>query len=61
MFFVTFAHVSPRRKQTFEKHVKEVLASDEFKKKNQEAQGFFTGLKDFVFGRPTTLENAVSN
>lgn len=34
--------------------------SDEFKKKANEASHFLTKLKDFTFGRPTTLENIVS-
>ncbi|TEB38013.1 phosphoglycerate mutase-like protein [Coprinellus micaceus] len=42
----------------FTKHVKDFYASDDFKKKSQEAQPFFKGVKDYVFGRPTTLENA---
>ena len=43
----------------FQEHVKKVHSSDEFKKKNQDAQKFFHTLKDFVFGRPTTMENMV--
>ncbi|KAJ2922824.1 hypothetical protein H1R20_g14276, partial [Candolleomyces eurysporus] len=42
----------------FEKHIKAFYASDDFKKKSQEAQPFFKAAKDYVFGRPTTLENA---
>jgi len=42
----------------FEKHVKKVLASEKFKEVEKKAQPFFNSLKDFVFGRPTTLENA---
>ncbi|KAF9461823.1 histidine phosphatase superfamily [Collybia nuda] len=41
----------------FEKHTKEFYASQEFKNKANEAQSFFRGVKDYVFGRPTTLEN----
>lgn len=42
----------------FTQHVKKFYASDDFKKKAQEAQPFFRSVKDYVFGRPTTLENA---
>jgi len=45
--------------QNFEKHVKEFYASPAFKEKSKDAQPFFKAIKDFVFGRPTTLENAV--
>ena len=45
--------------QAFEKHVKEFYNSDDFKKKSQEAQNFFKSVRDYVFGRPTTLENSV--
>ncbi|KAL0955523.1 hypothetical protein HGRIS_001761 [Hohenbuehelia grisea] len=41
----------------FEKHIAEFHASDEFKEIEKQAQPFFKGVKDFVFGRPTTLEN----
>ncbi|KAF5392342.1 hypothetical protein D9757_001448 [Collybiopsis confluens] len=42
----------------FEKHIKEFYSSDEFKEKEKQAQPFFKSVKDFVFGRPTTLKNA---
>ncbi|KAG7091480.1 hypothetical protein E1B28_010511 [Marasmius oreades] len=42
----------------FSKHVAEFYSSEEFKKKDRDAQPFFGAIKDFVFGRPTTLENA---
>ncbi|KAF8622954.1 hypothetical protein AX15_006627 [Amanita polypyramis BW_CC] len=42
----------------FEKHIKGFYSSSEFKKVSESAQPFFRGVKDFVFGRPTTLENA---
>ncbi|KAF9449257.1 phosphoglycerate mutase-like protein [Macrolepiota fuliginosa MF-IS2] len=42
----------------FEKHIKDFYASDAFKKKAKDAESFFKGVKDYVFGRPTTLENA---
>ena len=46
--------------QAFEKHIEKVHNSDEFKKKAGDAEHFFSKLKDFTFGRPTTLENIVS-
>ena len=45
----------------FHERVKKIHSSEEFKKKNQDAQKFFQTLKDFVFGRPTTMENMVSS
>ncbi|KAH6910204.1 histidine phosphatase superfamily [Coprinopsis sp. MPI-PUGE-AT-0042] len=42
----------------FEKHIKEFYNSDDFKKKSQDAQTFFKSVRDYVFGRPTTLENS---
>ncbi|KAK1236297.1 hypothetical protein PQX77_000458 [Marasmius sp. AFHP31] len=42
----------------FSKHVQDFYSSDEFKKKERDAQPFFNVAKDFLFGRPTTLENA---
>jgi len=42
----------------FEKHIEEFYASDEFKEKEKDAESFFGAVKDFVFGRPTTLQNA---
>ncbi|EKM81291.1 hypothetical protein AGABI1DRAFT_112956 [Agaricus bisporus var. burnettii JB137-S8] len=42
----------------FQKHIKEFYASEDFKAKAKDAQPFFHAAKDFVFGRPTTLENA---
>lgn len=42
----------------FEKHTKQFYASPEFKAKAKEARPFFAAVKDYVFGRPTTLENA---
>ncbi|KAF8883292.1 histidine phosphatase superfamily [Infundibulicybe gibba] len=41
----------------FEKHIKNFYGSEEFKSKAKDAQPFFKGVKDYVFGRPTTLEN----
>ncbi|KAH8088959.1 phosphoglycerate mutase-like protein [Cristinia sonorae] len=41
----------------FQERVKKIQNSDEFKKKEQDAQKFFRTLKDFVFGMPTTMEN----
>ncbi|KAG5635326.1 hypothetical protein H0H81_011720 [Sphagnurus paluster] len=42
----------------FQKHVKKFYASPEFKAKAKDAQPFFRDIKDYVFGIPTTLENA---
>ncbi|KAG6876229.1 hypothetical protein C0992_000412 [Termitomyces sp. T32_za158] len=42
----------------FAKHTKDFYSSQEFKEKAQDAQSFFKAAKDFVFGRPTILENA---
>ncbi|KAL4262408.1 Histidine phosphatase superfamily protein [Pleurotus pulmonarius] len=42
----------------FQQHVAEFHASDAFKAKAKEAAGFYASVKDFVFGRPTTLENS---
>ncbi|KAF8911679.1 histidine phosphatase superfamily [Gymnopilus junonius] len=42
----------------FEKHIKDFYKSDDFKAKAKEAVPFFKAVKDYVFGRPTTLENA---
>ncbi|PPQ80102.1 hypothetical protein CVT25_001470 [Psilocybe cyanescens] len=43
----------------FEKHTKQFYGSDDFKAKSKDASSFFNGVKDYVFGRPTTLENAI--
>ncbi|KAH9485762.1 hypothetical protein JR316_0002677 [Psilocybe cubensis] len=43
----------------FEKHTKAVYGSDDFKTKSQEASSFFNAVRDYVFGRPTTLQNAI--
>jgi hypothetical protein len=48
-----------RHLQAFEAHVERVHESDEFKAKAREAQPFFHGVRDFIFGRPATLENIV--
>ena len=40
--------------------MKKFYASDEFKAAEKAAEPFFKIANDFVFGRPTTLENAVS-
>lgn len=42
----------------FEKHIKDFYSSSDFKEKAKEAAPFFSAVRDFVFGRPTTLENA---
>jgi len=46
--------------QAFEKHIEAFHHSEEFKKKAEDAKPFFKVIKDYVFGRPTTLENIVS-
>lgn len=45
--------------QAFEKHVAAWHNSDEFKAKKRDAEPFFNGIRDFVFGRPLNLENIV--
>lgn len=45
--------------QAFQKHISDVYASKNFKETAKAAQPFFDTIRDFVFGRPTTLENAV--
>lgn len=42
----------------FQEHVSKVYASSDFKAVAKAAQPFFGAVRDFVFGRPTTLENA---
>lgn len=44
----------------FQQHVVNVYASPEFKAVTKSAQPFFRSIRDFVFGRPTTLENVVN-
>ena len=46
--------------KAFEKHIADFYHSDAFKQKAEDAVPFFEGIKDFVFGRPTILENMVS-
>ncbi|KAJ6452638.1 histidine phosphatase superfamily [Mycena sanguinolenta] len=41
----------------FQKHVASFHESDAFKAKAKEADSFFKDIKDYVFGRPATLEN----
>ncbi|CAL1711849.1 unnamed protein product [Somion occarium] len=41
----------------FQKHVEQVLKSDKAREVEKNAQPFFNTLRDFVFGRPTTIEN----
>ncbi|KAG6847290.1 hypothetical protein H0H93_009041, partial [Arthromyces matolae] len=43
----------------FAKHTKSFYNSEAFKKKAKDAEHFFHAIKDFVFGRPATLENAI--
>ncbi|CCM06037.1 uncharacterized protein FIBRA_08283 [Fibroporia radiculosa] len=42
----------------FERHVRAVQASSEFKKVEKHAGHFFSDVRDFVFGRAASLENA---
>ncbi|KAH7883447.1 histidine phosphatase superfamily [Phlebopus sp. FC_14] len=42
----------------FEQHIAAVYGSSEFKATAKGAQPFFGAVRDYVFGRPTTLENA---
>jgi lysosomal acid phosphatase len=48
-------------RQAFEEHIQRFYASDEFKMKAREAEPFFNGIRDFVFGRPLSLQNIVSS
>ncbi|KAI6100614.1 histidine phosphatase superfamily [Pisolithus sp. B1] len=43
----------------FQDHISRVYASPEFKERAKSAQPFFGAIRDYVFGRPTTLENAI--
>ena len=45
--------------QNFDKHIQDFYKSADFKKKSEDAQPFFKGVKDYVFGRPANLENIV--
>ncbi|KAG1843664.1 histidine phosphatase superfamily [Suillus subluteus] len=45
----------------FEQHISNVYSSSEFKKTAQAAEPFHGAVRDYVFGRPTTLENALSH
>lgn len=45
--------------QNFEKHVADFYKSDEFKKREKDAEPFFNGVRDYIFGRPATLANIV--
>ncbi|KAH9915503.1 phosphoglycerate mutase-like protein [Fomitopsis serialis] len=42
----------------FEEHVKNVQASSEFKEVGKSASRFFSDIRDFIFGRPASMENA---
>jgi hypothetical protein len=42
----------------FEQHISNVYSSSEFKATERAAGPFFGAVRDYVFGRPTTLENA---
>ncbi|KAH7886477.1 histidine phosphatase superfamily [Phlebopus sp. FC_14] len=43
----------------FKKHISEVYNSAEFKEKAKNSQHFFGSVHDYMFGRPTTLENMI--
>ncbi|EPS94942.1 hypothetical protein FOMPIDRAFT_1133438 [Fomitopsis schrenkii] len=42
----------------FEEHVKKIHSSSEFKEVGRTASHFLNDIRDFIFGRPATLENA---
>ncbi|OCH91071.1 phosphoglycerate mutase-like protein [Obba rivulosa] len=42
----------------FQKHIKSVLSSEAFKDMAKKAQPFLNDVRDYVWGRPVTLENA---
>ena len=46
--------------QAFEKHTKNFYASEAFKNKERDSRPFFDAVRDYVFGRTTNLQNAVS-
>ncbi|KAG1898934.1 histidine phosphatase superfamily [Suillus fuscotomentosus] len=43
----------------FEQHIADVYSSSEFRETAKAAAPFFGSVRDYVFGRPTTLENAI--
>ncbi|KAF9258375.1 phosphoglycerate mutase-like protein [Marasmius fiardii PR-910] len=43
----------------FKKHIQKFYQSEEFKRKAEEAKPILETFKDYVFGRPSTLENAL--
>ncbi|KAG0696629.1 histidine phosphatase superfamily [Suillus ampliporus] len=43
----------------FEQHITDVYASQGFKETAKSAERFFDVVRDYVFGRPTTFENAI--
>ncbi|PSS05536.1 hypothetical protein PHLCEN_2v3738 [Hermanssonia centrifuga] len=43
----------------FQEHVKKVQSSSKFREAEQNAAPFFKDIKDYVFGRPTTMANAL--
>ena len=45
--------------QAFQKHIEKFYASEEFQKKAKDAEPFFNGVRDFVFGKALTLQNIV--
>ncbi|TFY75059.1 hypothetical protein EWM64_g8954 [Hericium alpestre] len=46
--------------QAFDKHISAFHSSGDFKEKELHSGKFFTEAKDFVFGRPATLVNAMN-
>ena len=56
-----FTHTDRDAEQAFAEHIKQVYASDEFKSKSKDAEPFFAGVRDFIFGRPANLQNIVSS
>ncbi|KAI0319277.1 phosphoglycerate mutase-like protein [Amylostereum chailletii] len=43
----------------FQKHIKQFYSSSEFKQAEKDAQVFYNEARDFVFGRPSNLMNAI--
>ncbi|KAG6902283.1 hypothetical protein C0995_002215 [Termitomyces sp. Mi166 len=59
VLFFNCMETDEKSRQAFARHTKDFYNSQEFKDKAKDAQSFFKAAKDFVFGRPTTLENAL--
>jgi hypothetical protein len=58
LYIIPSPHTHSSR-QAFQKHIATFHGSAAFKEKAQESTRFFHDIKDYVFGRPTTLENIV--